>query len=167
MSSNQQFSSRSGYQSIDKHWSGTLVEPDFMRWDPPIGFMLSSILTARICFFDVAVGWWYVLHTLTSSQQVSKATRLSRLCVTFLGNWTVFLTDWITGVGCKVLEASILIASMENEAAPITVAVWHPRGYKYLNCSPPRTISHSFPWFALGFPLSCTLLTINGGPKRY
>jgi hypothetical protein len=34
----------------------------------------------------------------------------------------------------------------------ITVAVWHPPSYKYLIRSPSRTISHSSPWFSLGFP---------------
>jgi hypothetical protein len=66
-----------------------------------------------------------------------------------------------------VLEASLLIASVGNETSPITMAVRRPPGYKYLLCSPLRTISHFFPWFALGFPLYCPLLTINGGPKRH
>jgi hypothetical protein len=38
------FGSRSGYQPIRKHRSD-LVEPVFMRWDPQIGFMPSSVLT--------------------------------------------------------------------------------------------------------------------------
>jgi hypothetical protein len=54
---------------------------------------------------------------------VSKAMRLSRLCVPFLGSWIVCLTNWITGARHMVLKASLVIASMGNEMAPITVAV--------------------------------------------
>jgi hypothetical protein len=43
-----------------------------------------------------------------------------------------------------ILEASLLIASVGNETAHITVAVWHPPSYKYLIRSPLKTISHSF-----------------------
>jgi hypothetical protein len=102
-----------------------------------------------------------------SPQYVSKVVRSSHLFIPFLGSWTICLTAWITGARRTILEASLLIASAENETTLITVAVWRPPGYKYLLRSPPRTISHSFPWFALGFPLSCPLLTINGGPKRH
>jgi hypothetical protein len=44
------FSSRSDYRTIGKHWSNALIEPDFMCWNPLVGFMLSSILTALKCF---------------------------------------------------------------------------------------------------------------------
>jgi hypothetical protein len=87
-----------------------------------------------------------------SLQHVSKAARSSYLCVPSLVSWAVYLTIWITGAQRTVLEASLLIASMGNEMAPITVTVWHPLSYKYFLRSPPRTISHSFSWFALGFP---------------
>jgi hypothetical protein len=51
-----------------------------------------------------------------------------------------------------VLEVSLLIASAGNEMTPITVAVRRSSDYKYLIHSPLRTITHSFPLFALGLP---------------
>jgi hypothetical protein len=102
-----------------------------------------------------------------SSRHMLKVVLSSRLCVPFLGSWIVCLTAWITDAQRMVLKASLLIASAGNEMTPITVVVWRPPDYKYLLYSSLRTISHSFPLFALGFSLSCPLLTINGGPKKH
>jgi hypothetical protein len=138
-----------------------------MCWDPPIDFMLSLVLTAHVCSFRCCSGLMICFfHTLTSLHHVSKARSL-HLCVPFVGSWTICLTAWITDARHTVLKVLLLIGSTGNEMAPITMVVWHPSGYKYLIRSSPRTISHSFPWFALGFPLSCPLFTINGGPKRH
>jgi hypothetical protein len=81
------------------------------------------------------------------------------------------LTTWITGARCRVLEASLLIASAENEMALITVAVWCPLGYKYLLRCLPRTISHSFlsSLLCLGFPsliLGFSIMEDKRGIKR-
>jgi hypothetical protein len=120
------------------------------------------------CMFFPMLQWVndMFFHTLTSLHHVSKARSL-HLCVPFVGSWTICLTAWITDARHTVLKVLLLIGSTGNEMAPITMVVWHPSGYKYLIRSSPRTISHSFPWFALGFPLSCPLFTINGGPKRH
>jgi hypothetical protein len=102
---------------------------------------------------------------------VSKVVRPPCLCVLFLGCWTVCLIIWITGARCTILEASLLIASVGNKMAHITVAVWCPPSYKYLLCSSPRIISHSFPLSlpCLGFPsLVLSFSTMEGkrGIKR-
>jgi hypothetical protein len=75
------FSFQSGYRPIGKHWSDALVEPDFMRWDPLIGFMLSSVLTALTFFFRCCSGLMiWSTHVDESVTRVKNCAAATSLC---------------------------------------------------------------------------------------
>jgi hypothetical protein len=79
------FGSRSGYRPIGKHWSDALVEPDFMRWDPVIGFILSSVLTAWTSISWCCSGLMICSsHLDESTTYVKSCTVVTSLC-TFSG----------------------------------------------------------------------------------
>jgi hypothetical protein len=79
------FDSRSGYQPIGKHWLDALVEPDFMRWDPLIGFMPSSVSTVWTCFPQCYSGLMICSsHLDESTTRVKGCATVMSLC-TFSG----------------------------------------------------------------------------------
>jgi hypothetical protein len=60
------------------------------------------------------------MHLDESVTHVERYTTVT-FCVLFLGSWTIFLTAYIIGTQCTVLEMLPLIASMGNEMTLVTV----------------------------------------------
>jgi hypothetical protein len=139
-----------------------------MCWDPLISFMLSSVLIALTCFFRYCSKLMiYSTHLDESVTCVKTCTVIMSLC-TFFGSWIVCMIAWITDARRMVIEASLSIASTENETVPITAAAWRSPGYKYLLHFPLGTILHSFSssLFCLGFPSLVLYFLSYPGSKR-
>jgi hypothetical protein len=79
------FGSRSGYRPIDKHWSDTLVEPDFMGWNPLICFRLSSVLTTLTCFSRCSSGLMICSSHLDESATRVRSCAVATSMCTFSG----------------------------------------------------------------------------------
>jgi hypothetical protein len=119
------FGSRSGYLAISILWS----DASFKARPHASGYLDLLQAVANLLLRWSASSRWYTrlmmysIYIDESITYVNCCTAVTSVVCLFLKSWTVYLTVWITGARCMVLEATPLSGCAGIESMPIIVAV--------------------------------------------